>query len=342
MDPPPPQEQQLRQGFSKSRPSLASSALLDGLSFGNDPVLNYAPLTPKTNIRKVEVDPYEQFAEVVGPEILVDIPVDGGGAKRSKSSLEKVPSFPFQGLKDTGVGVVEGKRASIRSARGGGGGSIGVEGGIIVSAGGGVGIPASVYQYSTPNDGTNGGSSGKSSAWSTLSNRLFSNNTPNTVTPMQLEPSNFTKEYDKLARKHGLQPFPVGYMVEPSSVSVSSVSMKQEVGGMAAIAVSHGPIGKGARILNRLLKRTESTKDISERSRRTLGHPLGQKRMSVSDLVGMGRHGKKDHLRGLHLQDMIRLSGVCEFKLPAGMSPGRLLVPACFHATGTYILSNGK
>ena len=346
MDSSPPQ-QQLRRGISKSRPSLANSALLDGVSFDNDPVINYAPLTPMTNSKKVEVDPYEQLAEVVGPEVLIDIPVDGGGTKRSKGSLKKIPSFPFQGLEDMGVGVVarEGKRGSIRTIGAGGRGSIGVEGSTVLGAGGKEDIStsgSSVYPHSTSNDGTNRGSSGASSALSTLSNRLFSDNAPDTVTSTQLEASSFTKEYDKLARKHGLQPFPVGHMVEPSSVSVSSVSVKRETEEMAAVAVPYGPIGKGTRILNRLLKRTESTKDVSERGRRTLGHPLGQKRMSVSDLAGMGRSGKKNHLRGLHLEDMVRLSGVCDFKLPEKMSPGRLLVPACFHATGTYILGNGK
>jgi len=348
MDSPPPQQQQqqLCRGISKSHPSLANSALLDGVSFDNDPVISYVPLTPMTNSKKVEVDRYEQLAEVVGPEVLIDIPVDGGGTKRSKSSLKKIPSFPFQGLEDVVVGVGAGERRKerIRTVGAGSRGSIGAEGTTILGAGGGEGIStsgSSVYPHSTSNDGTNGGSSRNSSAWSTLSNRLFSDNAPDTVTSTQLEPSNFTKEYDKLARKHGLQPFPVGHMAEPSSVSVSSVSVKRGTEEMAIVAIPHGPIGKGTRILNRLLKRTDSTKDVSERGRRTLGHPLGQKRMSVSDLAGMGRSGRKDHLRRLHLEDMVRLSGVCEFKLPEKMSPGRLLVPACFHATGTYLLGNG-
>ncbi|KAF8449745.1 hypothetical protein BDZ91DRAFT_630499, partial [Kalaharituber pfeilii] len=38
---------------------------------------------------------------------------------------------------------------------------------------------------------------------------------------------------------------------------------------------------------------------------------------------------------------MVRLSGVSEFHLPEKMMPGRLLVPACFHAVGSYLLKNG-
>lgn len=37
----------------------------------------------------------------------------------------------------------------------------------------------------------------------------------------------------------------------------------------------------------------------------------------------------------------MRLSGVCAFKLPEKVSPGRLLVPACFHGTGIYLLDSG-
>ena len=65
--------------------------------------------------------------------------------------------------------------------------------------------------------------------------------------------------------------------------------------------------------------------------------------MSVSDLAGMGRKTgvTAGGLRGMHLEDMVRLGGVCEFRLPDRMLPGRVLVPACFHATGAYILANG-
>lgn len=341
LNPPP----QLRRGVSKSRPSLANSALLDGVTFESDPIINFVPLTPR---RKVDAnaDPYEQLGSVVGSDdVLIDVPIEVGdidwGTKRSKSSLRKVPSFPFQGLGVEEVENGDGERQE-NGPREEGQGEC--DGGGDEALGAISPTESSVYPLSTPNEGTgtNASSSGKSSAWSTLSNRLFADVVPDTVTSTARAPSTFTKEYDKLARKHGLQPFPVGHMVEPSSVSVSSVSVKREKEEMAPVPIAHGPIGKGTKILNRLLKRTESTKDLSERSRRTLGHPLGMKRMSVSDLAGMGKSGRKDHLRGLHLEDMVKLSGVCEFNLPEKMSPGTLLVPACFHATGSYILTHGE
>lgn len=319
-----PHHAQIRRGASKSRPSLVSSALLDGVSFDNDPVISIIPVTPTR-----KEDSYYQLPSVISNDILIDIPVEVRPARdtrRSKGSLKRVPSFPFPDL-EGGAGA---------------GGNVG-EGAVGASASG-----SSVYPHSTSRSrsshdgGATKNSSGNSSAWSTLSNRLFSDIAPDTVTSTQPEPGVFTKEYDKLARKHGLQPFPAGHMVDPSSASVSSVSVKRDRDEIPTITVPHGPIGKGTRILNRLLKRTDSTKDVSEKSRKALGHPLGHKRMSVSDLAGMGRAGRKDHLRGLHLEDMVKLGGVCEFKLPEKVAPGMLLVPACFHATANYLLMNGR
>lgn len=301
-----PQSSRLRRGVSKSRPSLA--ALLDGVSFESDPAINFIPLSPTR-----KSDPYEQLSSVVGSDdILIDVANEDKPKRDKVDPLKRTPSFPFIGL---------GRESTSGSSV----------------------YPHSTSRSRTSQDGGSGSdhSSGLSSAWSTVSNRLFADVVADAVTSTQREPGLFTREYDKLARKHGLQPFPVGHMVEPSSASVSSVSVRKETEEIPKVIVPQGPIGKGTKILNRLLKRTESTKDISERSRRTLGHPLGHKRMSVSDLTGIGRSGKKNHLRGLHLEDMVRLGGVCEFKLPEKMSPGQLLVPPCFHATGSYIFANG-
>lgn len=334
------QPPKLHRGMSRSRPSLANSALLDNIFIENDPVKNYIPLTPH---RKLLVDPYEQLGIVVGDDDFVDIFIDGATAeeriRRNKSSLERIPSFPFMGLGDMegdngGRGKTERKNNGRANDRDGPIAKV-ME---AASASG-----SSIYPNSMPNDGaeTNANSSEGDSAWSTLSHRLFTDNVPEATISTQREPSSFTKEYDKLARKHGLQPFPAGHMADSSSASVSSISVKRDKEKSFTGPDSNSPMGKGARILNRLLKRTESTKDISERSRRTIGHPLGQKRMSVSDLAGMGRSGRTDHLKGLHLEDMVRLNGVCEFKLPEQMSPGKLLVPACFHAAAQYLLANG-
>lgn len=60
---------------------------------------------------------------------------------------------------------------------------------------------------------------------------------------------------------------------------------------MATVVV---PYGKGTRILNILLKRTESTKDISERSRRRLGthrDKMGCVFLSLRGLGGLGEEG---------------------------------------------------
>ncbi|KAI5811098.1 hypothetical protein DFH27DRAFT_520561 [Peziza echinospora] len=256
----PPQPNRYLPPPSKPRPALIDSGLLDGVSFESDPIINFIPLKPT----KYQ-DPYEQLGSVASliggnSEDVLDPP----DARPSRSAgknindndpvpgLEKVPSFPLPGL---------GRTSSASSS--------------------------SLYPISTPRTQTSSGagsgnnSSGKSSAWSTVSNRVFSDAAPDVVTSTQKEPGLFTKEYDKLARKHGLQPFPVGHMVEPSSVSVSSASVKKHNEEIPKIVVPHGPIGKGTKMLNRFLKRTDSTRDISERSRKTLGHPLGQKKIGV-------------------------------------------------------------
>lgn len=310
---------QLRRGASKSCPSLVSFALLDGVSFDNDPVV--------TSIKKG--DSNQQLSSVIGNDILIDIPVRVSTARDAclnKGSLKMVPSFPFPSL--------EGRSGAGENV---GGGAVGA------STSGSSVYPHSTSRSRSSYDGAaTQSSSGNSSAWSTLSKRLFSGIAPDTVTSTQPEPGIFTKEYDKLARKHGLQPFPTGHMIDLSSASVSSVSVKRETDEIPTIIVPHGPIGKGTRILNRLLRRTDSTKDVNEKSRKALGHPLGHKRVSVSDLTGMGKVGKKGHLRGLHLEDMVKLGGVCEFRLPEKVAPGMLLVPACFHATATYLFMNGR
>ena len=319
-----PHHAQLRRGASKSRPSLVSSALLDGVSFDNDPVINVIPLIPTK-----KGNSYQQLSSVIDNDIPIDISIkmnSTGDARWRKGSPKRVPSIPFPDL-EGGAGV---------------GGS--VEGGAVSTSTSRPSVnPHSTSRSRSSHDcGATKKSSGNSSAWSTLSNRLFSDTAPDIVTSTQPGPGVFTKEYDKLARQHGLQPFPSGYMEDPSSASVSSVSVKKEKGEIPIITVPHGPIGKGTRILSRLLGRMDSTKDVSEKSRKALGHPLGHKRMSVSNLAGIGRAGRKDHLRGLHLEDMVKLGGVCEFKLPEKVTPGALLVPACFHATATFLLINGR
>ena len=47
-------------------------------------------------------------------------------------------------------------------------------------------------------------------------------------------------------------------------------------------------------------------------------------------------------MKGMHLEDMIRLGGVAIFNLPLGLAPGDLLIPTCMHAAASFILNNGE
>lgn len=172
-----------------------------------------------------------------------------------------------------------------------------------------------------------------SSAWSGMSNRLFTESLSGTANEKQTDV--FTKQFDKLAKKHGIQSFPESFKTEPNSVSVSSASDANKTSGDSTPALH------GNKLWNRLLGRTPSTVDVSK-SYGNMKLSLGRKRgSSISDLAAIGR-GKRDSLKGMHLEDMIRLGGVSPFSLPEGLSPGDLLIPTCMHASASYILTHGE
>ncbi|RPA95240.1 hypothetical protein L873DRAFT_1698744, partial [Choiromyces venosus 120613-1] len=61
---------------------------------------------------------------------------------------------------------------------------------------------------------------------------------------------------------------------------------------------------------------------------------------SISELAAIGR-GKKDTLKGMHLEDFVRLGGVTPFVLPPELTPGDILIPTCMHAAAAFILNYG-
>ncbi|PUU75521.1 hypothetical protein B9Z19DRAFT_994223, partial [Tuber borchii] len=65
---------------------------------------------------------------------------------------------------------------------------------------------------------------------------------------------------------------------------------------------------------------------------------LGRRR--GSELAAIGR-GKKDTLKGMHLEDFVRLGGVTPFVLPPELAPGDILIPTCMHAAAAFILNYG-
>ena len=170
-----------------------------------------------------------------------------------------------------------------------------------------------------------------SSAWSGVSNRLFLES----IRDAGIErPTNtFTEQFDKLARKHGIQTFPHDLRAEPERVSVPSASR----GRSSSTASTLG----GNKFWNKLLRRTPSTADVPKRHgsvRMALTH---KHHPSNSELAAVGK-GKRDSLKGMHLEDMIRLGGVAIFDLPLGLAPGDLLIPTCMHAAASFILNNGS
>lgn len=172
-----------------------------------------------------------------------------------------------------------------------------------------------------------------SSAWSGMSNRLFTESLSGATGEKQTDV--FTGQFDKLAKKHGIQTFPESFKTQPTSISVSSASDANKSSGDST------PVLHGNKLWNRLLGRTPSTVDISK-SYGNMKLSLGRKRgASISDLAAIGR-GKRDSLKGMHLEDMIRLGGVSPFTLPEGLSPGDLLIPTCMHASASYILQHGE
>lgn len=181
-------------------------------------------------------------------------------------------------------------------------------------------------------DGSVSKSATISSAWSGVSNRLFLESIKDAGNE---RPTNcFTEQFDKLAKKHGIQPFPYDYRVEPESVSVSSASRGASSGATT-------PPLTGNRFWNRLLGRTPSTIDVSKKHGNIKMTLSSKRNPSLSDLAAVGR-GKRDSLKGMHLEDMIRLGGVAIFNLPLGLAPGDLLIPTCMHAAASFILNNGE
>ncbi|CCX09633.1 Similar to Probable Rho-GTPase-activating protein 6; acc. no. O43027 [Pyronema omphalodes CBS 100304] len=171
-----------------------------------------------------------------------------------------------------------------------------------------------------------------SSAWSGVSNRLFMESVLGTGNE-QRQTNDFTEQFDRLAKKHGIQPFPVDYKAEPTSVSVSSASREQSSGEST-------PTMGGNRFWNKLLGRTPSTVDVSKQHGNMKLTLTKRRHPNISDLAAIGR-GKRDSLKGMHLEDMIRLGGVAIFNLPLGLAPGDLLIPTCIHAAAQFLLNNG-
>lgn len=171
-----------------------------------------------------------------------------------------------------------------------------------------------------------------SSAWSCVSNRLFveSFRAPANV---KEQGNKFIESFDKLARKHGIQPFPKKFSDDPGNASVSSAS--------GANSGASSPTLPGNKFLNMLLRRTPSTIDVSKQHGNTKLTKKYKRSTSANDLEVVGR-GRRDSLKGMHLEDMIRLGGVAIFNLPLGLSPGDLLIPTCMHAAASYILNNGR
>ncbi|KAI5790146.1 hypothetical protein EDC01DRAFT_116607 [Geopyxis carbonaria] len=170
-----------------------------------------------------------------------------------------------------------------------------------------------------------------SSAWSGVSNRLFMESVRDAGN--QRQQNTFTEQFDKLAKKHGIQPFPHDYKAEPTSVSISSASRDHSSGDST-------PSIPGNKFWNKLLRRTPSTIDVSKRHGNLKMSLTAKRNMSISDLAAIGK-GKKDLLKGMHLEDIIRLGGVAIFNLPLGLAPGDLLIPTCMHAAATFILTHG-
>lgn len=169
-----------------------------------------------------------------------------------------------------------------------------------------------------------------SSAWSGVSNRLF---VETLQEPASDEGQNtFTDSFNKLARKHGVQAFPWEFSKEPGNMSVSSGSRTSSADSTSTVP--------GNKLWNKLLGRTPHTVDISKlhgNAKLSLRH---KRKQSIGDLTGFVK-GKRDMLKGMHLEDMIRLGGVAVFNLPLGLSPGDLLIPTCIHAAATHILNHG-
>jgi hypothetical protein len=185
---------------------------------------------------------------------------------------------------------------------------------------------SSVYPH-----GTLSKSATISSAWSGVSNRLFMESLR--AAGDDRHANRFTEQFDKLAKKHGIQPFPHDFKGEPSSASVSSASRQPSSGE------STPPTGN--KFWNRILGRTPSTTDVSKHHGNIKMSLTKRRGGSISDLAAIGK-GKRDLIKGMHLEDMIRLGGVAIFNLPLGLTPGDLLIPTCIHAAATFILNNGE
>jgi hypothetical protein len=171
-----------------------------------------------------------------------------------------------------------------------------------------------------------------SSAWSGVSNRLFMESVLGTANDK--DANNFTHQFDKLAKKHGIQPFPRNFKGDPTSVSVSSASQHPSSGEST-------PTLRGNKLWNKLLGRTPATADVSKQHGNIKMTLTKRRHNDASDLAAIGK-GKRDSLKGMHLEDMIRLGGVAIFNLPLGLAPGDLLIPTCIHAAASFLMNNGE
>lgn len=172
-----------------------------------------------------------------------------------------------------------------------------------------------------------------SSAWSGVSQRLFAESIGGTVTERNTDI--FTKQFDKLARKHGIQPFPERHAEGPGTVSASGTSQDR------TLEEANTPQLTGNKLWNKLMRRTSANVDVS-RYQGSMKLSLGRKRgSSINELAAIGR-GKKDTLQGMHLEDFVRLGGVTPFVLPPELAPGDILIPTCMHAAAAFILNYGR
>ncbi|RPA78737.1 hypothetical protein BJ508DRAFT_328914 [Ascobolus immersus RN42] len=165
---------------------------------------------------------------------------------------------------------------------------------------------------------------------SNLTNILFTEPPKPSLTKTNHPTTKFVEEFNVLAKKHGLQPMPTTFQAEPYQQSVSSAPSEKSDENILPDQ------SRSRKFLSRFLKRSTSLK--AKANPKVV--EFKNRRVSMGDITAIGK-GKKDTLKGMHLEDIIRLGGVCEFVLPKKYTPGRLFVPTCFHAAGTYIYNNG-
>ncbi|KAG0125881.1 hypothetical protein HOY82DRAFT_524933, partial [Tuber indicum] len=88
------------------------------------------------------------------------------------------------------------------------------------------------------------------------------------------------------------------------------------------------------------MRRASANVDVSKHHG-SMKLSLSRRRGSgISELAAIGR-GKRDTLKGMHLEDFVRLGGVTPFVLPPELTPGDVRIPTCMHAAAAFILNYG-